>query len=75
MAKSIHSAIKNREVWPDKALYQLLAQIDQEFEWRSKASQTEDSKPRKESEDLQALEQALLGEARRYLRERHVIRG
>jgi len=76
MTNVLRSAIKDREVWPDEALVDLMRRIDQEIERRSVQGRgASEEQQRDEGEALEALERGLLGEVRRYLRDGHVIRG
>lgn len=76
MTNVLRSGIKDREVWPDEALVDLMRHIDQEIERRSEQGRgAAEEQLRNESEALEALERGLLGEVRRYLRDGHVIRG
>ena len=76
MPNPIRTSIKDRETWPDDALRTLLARIDEEIERRSKPAEPEQAHAEDEGEeDLAALEQRLLWEARRYRSEGGVIRG
>ena len=57
MTNVLRSAIKDREVWPDEALVDLMRRIDQEIERRSEQGPgAAEEQQRDEGEALEALE-------------------
>ena len=68
MPNTSRPAITDREAWPDQSLRNLLERIDDELQRRRSSGAEQD-------EDLTALEQRLLNEAKRYQRSGGVIRG